>query len=75
MNRLLEIGFQPVGHWKLDGDDIICELTRLINNRNVLYAFVVEGAIKYIGKTTQPLKNRLSGYQNPGPTQSSLGRS
>lgn len=69
MNRLLEIGFQPVGNWKLDGDDIVCELTRLMNNRNVLYAFVVEGAIKYIGKTTQPLKKRMSGYQNPGPTQ------
>jgi len=37
---------------------------------NVLYAFVSNGEIKYIGKTTQPLKGRMASYQNPGPTQS-----
>lgn len=70
MNRLLEIGFQCVGHWRLDGDVIVCQLTSLMNTRNVLYAFVSNGDIKYIGKTTQSLKARMFNYQKPGPTQS-----
>ncbi len=70
MNRLIEIGFQCVGHWKLDGGRPVCELTSQMKTPNVLYAFVSNGEIKYIGKTTQPLKGRMYSYQNPGPTQS-----
>lgn len=70
MNRLIEIGFQCVGHWKLDGDRPVCELTSQMKTPNVLYAFVSNGEIKYVGKTSQPLKGRMAGYQNPGPTQS-----
>lgn len=69
MNRLLKIGFQPVGHWKLGNGGIACELSRLMNNRNVLYAFVFEGDVKYIGKTTKTLKSRMSGYEKPSATQ------
>lgn len=70
MNRLIEIGFQCVGHWKLDDGRPVCELTSQMKTRNVLYAFVSNGEIKYIGKTTQTLKGRMASYQNPGPTQS-----
>jgi len=70
MNRLIEIGFQCVGHWKLDGDRLVYELTSQMKTPNVLYAFVSNGEVKYIGKTTQPLKGRMASYQNPGPTQS-----
>ena len=41
-----------------------------MNTRNVLYAFVSNGEIKYIWKTTKSLKKRMYSYQNPGPTQS-----
>ncbi len=54
----------------MDGDAIVCQLTSLMNTRNVLYAFVSNGDIKYIGKTTQSLKARMLHYQKPGPTQS-----
>ena len=70
MNRLIKIGFQCAGHWKLDNDRLICELTSQMKTPKVLYAFVSNGEIKYIGKTTQPLVGRMLGYQNPGPTQS-----
>lgn len=70
MNRLLEIGFQCVGHWKLDDGRPVCELTSQMKTPNVLYAFVSNGEIKYIGKTTQPLKGRMAGYQSPDPRQS-----
>ncbi len=70
MNRLLQIGFRSVGHWKLENGNPIYELTALINTQNILYAFISNGEVKYIGKTVQTLKRRMYGYQNPGPTQS-----
>lgn len=69
MNRLLEIGFRPIGQWRLERKKLNIELTAMMNNRNVLYAFVSNGEVKYIGKTIQPLQRRMYGYQNPGPTQ------
>jgi hypothetical protein len=69
MNRLLEIGFQPVGHWRMDADVPTLDLKALAAIRNILYAFVTDGEVKYIGKTTQPLKTRMLGYQRPAPTQ------
>ncbi len=38
--------------------------------RNILYSFISNGGIKYIGKTVQPLKDRMYGYENPGKSQS-----
>ncbi len=70
MNRLLQIGFRCVGHWKLENEEPIYELTSLMDTRNILYSFISNGEVKYIGKTVQPLKKRMYGYQNPGPTQS-----
>jgi hypothetical protein len=70
LTKLLEIGFVAVGHWVLTADSVACELSQLANFPNALYAFTVDGNLKYIGKTTQTLRNRMSGYRNPGPTQS-----
>lgn len=69
MNRLLEIGFQPVGHWILAGDDIAPDLREMPTRRNILYAFVCEGEVQYIGRATQPLATTLLSYQRPNPTQ------
>lgn len=70
MNRLLEIGFVPAGHWLVDGEKLKFELTRHSTQRNILYAFVCDGEVKYVGKTIQSLTQRMSGYRTPGPTQS-----
>ncbi len=35
----------------------------------MLYAFLSDREVLYIGKTTQPLGRRMHGYQRPGPTQ------
>lgn len=70
MNRLLQIGFRCIGHWKLEDDKPIYELTALMNTKNILYAFISNGEVKYIGKTLQTLKRRMYGYQKPGLTQS-----
>jgi len=69
MNRLLSIGFHCIGHWVLDDDKIKPILNSNINDRNVLYSFVVDGEIQYIGKTIQPLIKRMGGYKNPGKSQ------
>jgi hypothetical protein len=69
MNRLLEIGFQPAGHWLLKEGELTFELLRHASQRNILYAFVSDGEVKYIGKTTQTLYARMGGYKNPAPSQ------
>ena len=69
MNRLLEIGFEPAGHWILENDKLNFELTRHSSQKNILYAFVCDGQVKYVGKTVRALSVRMSGYKTPGTTQ------
>ncbi len=69
MNRLLDIGFQPAGHWRLVGDRLSFELARHGSQRNILYAFVCDGEVKYVGKTVQPLRARMQGYKSPDDSQ------
>lgn len=70
MKRLTDIGFRPVGEWVVENGGIRPLLSELGNVKNILYAFVSDGKVLYVGKTTQTLKKRMAGYQNPGPTQS-----
>jgi hypothetical protein len=70
MNRLINIGFISVGHWTLESQNIRFNLISHHRTKNVLYSFICNGEIKYIGKTTNQLAKRMNGYQNPGPTQS-----
>lgn len=70
MNRLLQIGFVPSGHWHLDGERLRFELIRHATEKNILYAFVCDGQVKYVGKTVQALSARMLGYKNPAPGQS-----
>jgi hypothetical protein len=69
MQRLLQLGFVPVGHWYLENEILRFNLDRHQNATNILYSFISNGEIKYIGKTTMTLQTRMYGYQNPGPTQ------
>lgn len=66
MNRLLAIGFEPAGHWLLDREKLRCELTRHATQRNILYAFVCDGEVKYVGKSAVSLAARMAGYRTPG---------
>lgn len=68
--RLEHMGFRRVGAWELVDDPPHCVLAECADAANILYAFVVAGAVVYIGKTVQALKRRLYGYQRPGPSQS-----
>jgi len=71
MNRLLSVGFINAGHWKLnEGKSLKYHLISHHQTKNILYAFVSNGIIKYVGKTIMSLARRMYGYQNPGPSQS-----
>ena len=69
LGRLLEAGFRQVGHWELSGKQPVYSLHSHAGSSDVLYSFVVDGAVMYVGKTTMPLSRRMYGYQNPGPSQ------
>ena len=68
--RIRAIGFTIVGCWKLTDGGPAFELNHLATARNVLYAFVVDGELMYLGKTVQALRARMAGYKTPGATQS-----
>ena len=69
MNRLLNIGFIKVGHWTLENDRIQYYLTSHQNSTNILYSFISNDEVKYIGTTRIQLSKRMYQYQNPGGTQ------
>ncbi len=72
---LMRIGFVLVGKWEMkNGEPRIIyvknpEEEAISKSSPALYAFVVNGLLKYIGKTTQVLHRRLYGYAKPGKSQ------
>lgn len=69
LDALIEIGFKKVGSWFLADEKLKVAIDYEADSKNILYCFVVAGKPMYIGKTVQPLKRRMYGYQNPGSTQ------
>jgi hypothetical protein len=66
MNRLANAGFKPAGSWRLAERGLELVLAEaMARQSNVLYAFVVDGALVYVGKTTQVLGKRMQGYKTP----------
>ena len=60
---LQEKGFKRAGEWRLvDGKPNFC-LGDFATQTNVLYAFVCDGEVKYIGKTEQKLRRRMRRYR------------
>ncbi len=70
VERLLEIGFERAGYWELIDDEPHVEVQRYANAANVLYAFVSDRELLYIGRSGRSLQLRMSGYQNGGPPRS-----
>lgn len=69
MDRLIKIGFEDIGHWLIENGDLVYTLKKQATQKNVLYAFAVDGEIKYIGKTTRTIAERMYGYKKPSGTQ------
>jgi hypothetical protein len=69
LQKLISLGFEQVGRWFWDGDDLNFELTQHQSKKDILYAFVVDGEVKYIGKSVLTLHKRIYFYKNCGPSQ------
>ena len=70
MDRLFKIGFRKAGEWVQNKSGIDYILDECGDDSNILYCFVSESTVLYVGKTVQSLKKRMYGYKRPGPTQS-----
>jgi len=70
MNRLLQIGFLPVGHWQLNENRIVSILNLNSERTNVIYCFIINAVPKYFGITRNTLGSRMYQYSNPGRSQS-----
>jgi len=68
--KLIRVGFEAVGEWLLEGGILRYRLSKYSEARKVLYAFVSNGRVLYVGKSVRTLAQRLDGYMKPGPTQS-----
>ena len=66
---LIRLGFTLGGAWELTTDQINCALGDHGRHANVLYAFVIDSRVMYIGKTVRTLHSRMAGYKNPAPSQ------
>lgn len=69
LKKLVSLGFEKAGRWFWEGDDLNFELTQHAKETDILYAFVVDREVKYIGKSIQTLYKRIYFYKNCGPSQ------
>lgn len=70
LDRLRAIGFRLAGRWSVDASLIRSTLDAQFRDvRNFLYAFVVDGEVVYIGKSTSTLRQRMQQYRTPGASQ------
>jgi len=77
-DTLLNLGFEHFSSWESDGAteikyqlpcQILPQFEKLCQEKNVLYAFIYEDNVMYIGKTTLGIERRLFGYCKPGKRQ------
>jgi len=69
LQQLVNIGFEEVGRWFLEGDQVTFSLTKSSKEANILYSFVVNGEVKYIGKSVLTLHKRMYFYKQGGGSQ------
>lgn len=75
ITTLLRIGFVVIGKWKLESNSLQLIYTNDPKGKTAseggpaLYAFAVDGMLKYVGKTNRVLCKRLNEYIKPGPSQ------
>ena len=69
MKRLNDIGFVKVGEWHKNETIFSHNIENHLNEKKLLYTFSCNGEVLYIGKTTDTLKSRMTGYKNANSTQ------
>lgn len=74
ISNLIDLGFLKLSNWELIDGNLHCDFCEYANEKNLLYAYVIDRQIKYIGQTVMELKQRLYGYKKPNPKQSTNSR-
>ena len=70
LKKLIELGFEKAGEWVLNDDDNLELMINKYSEKNkILYSFVVDGEIKYIGTTVRTFNQRMYNYNKPGSGQ------
>jgi len=70
VQRLIDLGFENIGVWHLVDGVLSNGINgNILGIRNFLYAFITGDRVRYIGKSSTTLRQRMNGYKNPGPTQ------
>ena len=64
LDELVQFGFALVTEWVLKGDKIGPRSFDWTDHGGWLYAFVVEGDVRYIGLTSRVLRSRMSDYSH-----------
>jgi hypothetical protein len=74
-NALSEFNFALAGRWRASKNGILFEIDdrNIASSRNVLYAFVVDGDVMYIGKSRLRLHDRMQRYKTPAKTSENGG--
>ena len=45
MKKLLDLGFAKAGEWKLEGEELTCDLFSFKDTPKCLYAFISNGVV------------------------------
>lgn len=69
LQKLIDLGFEEVGYWFLEAGNLSFTLHKHRKEINILYAFIVNGEVKYIGKSIQTLYKRIFLYKQGVGTQ------
>jgi len=69
LQQLVNLGFEEVGQWFLEADQVAFTLNKSAKEANILYSFVVNGEVKYVGKSIQTLHKRMYLYKQGGGSQ------
>lgn len=67
-DRLLKAGFERIGSWEVND---VGELSHrlALPARPGVYAFAIDGSVRYVGLASTSLKQRLGFYRKPGASQ------
>jgi hypothetical protein len=69
LQGLIQLGFEPITEWIIKGSKIGPLGLDWEDHGGWLYAFVVDGEVKYIGLTDRVLRSRMGDYSHIKNTQ------
>jgi hypothetical protein len=72
VDELIGLRFELVTEWVMKGDRIALRALDWREHGGWLYAFVVDGEVKYIGLTNRVLRSRMDNYRDKIPAATAV---